>query len=124
MTRPEFESLLDKVADQLGKELRESTKYHGADEFQQRVFDVLRAIATGEKIDVKPTFHPHAFPDIHANGFGIEVKTTVKDSWLSVGNSVFEGMRDPDVKQIYVVFGKMGGMPSVKWGRYEDRITM
>ncbi len=123
MTRDEFETLLDKVCDRLGNELQESTKYHGADEFQQRVFDVLREIATGQNLDVKPTFHPHAFPDIHANGFGIEVKTTVKDSWLSVGNSVFEGMRDPDVQKIYVVFGKMGGMPSVKWGRYEDRIT-
>ena len=40
-----------------------------------------------------------------------------------MGNSVFEGMRDPSVKDIYVIFGKMGGMPSVKWGRYEDRIT-
>jgi hypothetical protein len=42
---------------------------------------------------------------------------------LSVGNSVFEGMRDASVKDIYVIFGKMGGMPSVRWGRYEDRIT-
>ena len=123
MTRNEFEALLDKVTAQLGDELRESRKYHGATEFQQRVFDVLREIASGENLDVKPTFHPHAFPDIRANGFGVEVKTTVKDSWLSVGNSVFEGMRDPDVSAIYVVFGKMGGMPSVKWGRYQDRIT-
>ena len=36
---------------------------------------------------------------------------------------MFEGMRDASVKRIYVVFGKMGGMPSVKWGRYEERIT-
>jgi len=123
MTRDEFEALLDTVCDQLGNELQASTKYHGADEFQQRVFNVMRELATGQNLDVDPTFHPHAFPDIHANGFGVEVKTTVKDSWLSVGNSVFEGMRDPDVQKIYVVFGKMGGMPSVKWGRYEDRIT-
>jgi len=32
-------------------------------------------------------------------------------------------MRDGAVKSIYVVFGKMGGMPGVKWGKYEDRIT-
>jgi hypothetical protein len=66
MTREEFEPVLDEVCAQLGNELQESTKYHGADEFQQRVFDVLRAIATGKNLDVKPTFHPHAFPDIHA----------------------------------------------------------
>jgi hypothetical protein len=123
MTHDQFALLLDKVAAQLGEEIRQSNKYHGPAEFQQRVFDVLEATARGENIHVKPTFHPHAFPDIHANGFGLEVKTTTKDSWLSVGNSVFEGMRDPAVKDIYVMFGKMGGMPSVMWGRYEDRIT-
>ena len=123
MTREDFEKMLGKAVVQLGDEVRQSTKYHSPSDFEQRVFDVLRNIAAGEKIDINPTFHPHAFPDIRANGYGIEVKTTTKDSWISVGNSVFEGMRDPSVKQIYVVFGKMGGMPSVQWGRYEDRIT-
>lgn len=42
---------------------------------------------------------------------------------MSVGNSVFEGMRDPSVTDIYIMFGKMGGLPSVRWGRYEERIT-
>ncbi len=123
MTREDFEKMLGKAVVQLGDEVRQSTKYHSPSDFEQRVFDVLRNIAAGEKIDINPTFHPHAFPDIRANGYGIEVKTTTKDSWISVGNSVFEGMRDPSVKQIYIVFGKMGGMPSVQWGRYEDRIT-
>jgi hypothetical protein len=124
VTHAQFAALLDKVAAQLGDEVRKDKKYHGPSEFQQRVFDVLRELAAADgSLDVKPTFHPHAFPDIHANGFGLEVKTTNKDTWLSVGNSVFEGMRDPAVKDIYVMFGKMGGMPSVMWGRYEDRIT-
>ena len=121
--REAFEEMLAKAVKQLGEDIRRSTKYHSPAEFEKRVFDVLRSVAAGGKIDINPTFHPHAFPDIRANGYGIEVKTTVKDSWLSVGNSVFEGMRDPSVKQIYIIFGKMGGMPSVKWGRYEDRIT-
>lgn len=123
MTREDFEKMLNKAVAQLGDEVRQSTKYHSPSDFEQRVFDVLRSVAAGGKIDINPTFHPHAFPDIRANGYGIEVKTTTKDSWISVGNSIFEGMRDPSVKQIYIVFGKMGGMPSVKWGRYEDRIT-
>jgi len=123
VTADEFEQILDKAAAQLNEEVRASTQYHAPDKFQQRVFDVLTTVAAGEKINVKPTFHPHAFPDIYANGFGVEVKTVNKDSWLSVGNSIFEGMRDPSVKQIYLMFGKFGGMPAVKWGRYEDRIT-
>lgn len=123
MTTAQFEALLDKAVEQLGKEVRESDKYHLPDEFQQRVFDVLQSVAKGERIEINPTFHPHAFPDIRANGYGVEVKTTNKDSWQSVGNSVFEGMRDPGVTQIYILFGKMGGMPSVKWGRYDEKIT-
>jgi hypothetical protein len=123
MTRDQFEALLDKAAAQLNREVRASTKYHGPTEFQKRVFDVLSAVAQGEKIKIDPTFHPHAFPDVRANGFGVEVKCTNKDSWLSVGNSIFEGMRDANVSAIYVMFGKMGGTPAVRWGRYEDRIT-
>lgn len=123
MNRAQFEALLNQVAIQLGNDIRASRAYHEPSAFQQRVFDVLKQIADGSPLNVDPTFHPHAFPDIRANGYGIEVKSTKKDTWLSVGNSVFEGMRDPSVTEIYVIFGKMGGMPSVKWGRYEDRIT-
>ncbi len=124
MTSDEFEKLLDHAVIRLNDDVRASTAFHKPDDFQQRVFDVLREVAAAENaIDIKPTFHPHAFPDIRANGFGIEVKTTTKDSWLSVGNSVFEGMRDPSVKRIYVVFGKLGGAVAVRWGRYEERIT-
>ncbi|HEY5329872.1 MAG TPA: hypothetical protein VIJ79_08320 [Acidobacteriaceae bacterium] len=123
MTRDEFEALLDIAVAQLGEDVRTSTRYHSPLEFEKRVFAVMQMVAKDKALAIDPTFHPHAFPDIRANGFGIEVKTTTKDSWLSVGNSVFEGMRDPTVQQIYVVFAKLGGMPSVKWGRYEDRIT-
>ncbi|MEA2554253.1 MAG: hypothetical protein QOJ65_2429, partial [Fimbriimonadaceae bacterium] len=123
MTREEFEALLVKATKRLNEDVRQSDKYHKPDAFQQRVFDVLKEVAAGSPLEVNPTFHPHAFPDIRANGFGIEVKSVANDSWLSVGNSVFEGMRDKDVKDIYVMFGKLGGMPAVKWGRYEERIT-
>lgn len=123
MTPAAFEALLDKVVAQLGDEVRASTQYHAATAFEDRVKEVLTTVAHGEQIMINPTFHVHAFPDIRANGFGVEVKTTNKDSWQSVGNSVFEGMRDVSVKDIYVVFGKMGGVPEVRWGRYAERIT-
>jgi hypothetical protein len=124
MTPEEFERVLEEAVIRLNGDVRGSTQYHAPDLFERRVFDVLSVIsAASGNITVNPTFHPHAFPDIKANGFGVEVKTTNKDSWLSVGNSVFEGMRDPSVKRIYVVFGKMGGAPAVKWGRYEEIIT-
>jgi hypothetical protein len=123
MTAQEFETILDKTVIQLCRDVTESSQYLNPEAFELRVRDVLETVAKGENIKIIPTFHPHAFPDIRANGFGVEVKTTNKDSWQSVGNSVFEGMRDGAVKNIYVIFGKMGGMPSVRWGRYEDVIS-
>jgi hypothetical protein len=123
VTEAEFEGILDELVTRLGNEVRASTEYHDPKAFQQRALDLLQEVAAGRGIAVAPTWHRNAFPDIKANGFGIEVKTTTKDSWLSVGNSVFEGMRDTSVSRIYVVFGKFGGMPGVQWGRYEERIT-
>lgn len=60
------------------------------------------------------------FPDIPMGTFGIEVKFTENDTWRSIANSVSEGTRNTGVTEVYVVFGKMGGAPGVRWGRYED----
>jgi hypothetical protein len=119
----EFEGILVLAVEQLNADVRASTAYHDPLAFEKRVLEALQQAAEGRGIRITPSFHPHAFPDIVAEGFGVEVKSTNKESWLSVGNSVFEGMRDPSVKKLYIVFGKFGGMPAVKWGRYEERIT-
>ena len=84
---------------------------------------MLRVATHDLGVKVTPSFHPHAFPDIAVNGYGIEVKYSKRDTWNAVGNSVFEGMRDSRVSKIYVVFGKIGGVPEVRWARYEDCIA-
>ena len=104
--------------------LQTSTLYHGPDQFEQGVLAALQNAAADLDITVQPTFHPRAFPDIRANGFGVEAKYSKRDTWHAVGNSVFEGMRDPDVERIYVMFGKVGGdLPEARWGKYEDCVT-
>jgi hypothetical protein len=118
-----FERILDETVKRLNGDVRQNNAYHDPKAFELRVREVLIEQAAGHGITIDPTFHPHAFPDIKANGYGIEVKTTTKDSWLSVGNSVFEGMRDETVSEIYVVFGKFGGAPAVRSGKYEEMIT-
>lgn len=123
MKRRDIERLLDRVCDLLTENLRSNSEYHGPESFEQGVQDMLRIAAKDTGIEVSPTFHAHAFPDIHVNGYGIEVKFTTRDNWSAVGNSIFEGMRDPKVKEIYVVFGKIGGKPEACWQRYEDCIT-
>lgn len=51
------------------------------------------------------------FPDIIAeNYYGIEVKSTVGDHWRSTGSSIVESTRMPHVEDIYMIFGKLGGV--------------
>jgi hypothetical protein len=120
MTTKDFEELLTAVSIKLTAELQASTVNHVPSKFEARVRAVLPELAKnkGLKVDLSP--HPHIFPDIVLGEFGIEVKVTNKDLWRSVANSVFEGTRDASVRHIYILFGKMGGTPEVKWGRYED----
>ena len=118
-----FEPLLDVAVATLTKEAQRHSPYPDATAFEEVVLNAVDRAARGAGVQVRPTMHPHAFPDITVNGYGIEVKHTRKDTWLAVGNSVFEGMRDWSVQQVYVVYGKMGGWPEVRWARYEDCIT-
>ena len=119
----EFEQVLDRAVDLLTENLRSSPLYHSPETFQQGVQDILRIAAHDTSFTVNPTFHPHAFPDIRVNGYGVEAKFTKHDTWLAVGNSIFEGMRDPEVKAIYIIMGKGGGAPEARWAKYEDCVT-
>ena len=123
MRPDEFERLLDQTVEILTENVRSSTLYHGPQEFEQGVLDMLKVAARDSDIKIAPSYHRNAFPDIVANGYGIEVKYTKQDSWLSVGNSIFEGMRDQSVDNVYVIFGKIGGVPEVRWQRYRDCVT-
>ena len=120
MTRQEFESLLDKCCALLTSEARE-TGFKTANQFENRVREVLNEQTKDDQsfdINFKP--HPQAFPDIAMGEYGVEVKFTLNDIWRSIANSVLETQRIDSVKHIYIVFGKMGGEPEVRWGDYEN----
>lgn len=123
MSPEQFEAILTKTSRLLTAALREHSRYHGPAAFEKGCLEMLKIAARECDVVVEPTFHPHAFPDIKVNGYGIEVKYSKRDTWHTVGNSVFEGMRDESVRSVYVLFGKIGGTPEVRWGRYEECIT-
>lgn len=116
-----FEEFLDNLVAQLRNEANK-TPFATAAEFERRLRVLINNMGgfNGTEVTLKP--HPHAFPDISIGIFGIEVKHTQKDTWRSVANSILESSRDPSVQKIYVIFGKMGGTPDVKWQAYEDSI--
>ena len=118
MTQQDFEKILNKVCEKLTAEARQKS-FQTSKEFEDRVREVVQEIMNGSGIAIDFDPHPQAFPDIAVGSFGIEVKFTTNDTWRSVANSVLETNRIADVKKIYLVFGKMGGRPEVKWGEYD-----
>ena len=122
MRKSEFEAILTECCDTLTNEAQ-STGFTSSLQFENRVRQVLDKLTKDSKlftIDFAP--HPQAFPDIAMGDFGVEVKFSMNDTWRSVANSVLETQRIETVKHIYIVFGKMGGVPEVRWGEYEQSV--
>ncbi len=65
-----------------------------------------------------------SFPDIVANKYyGIEVKSTEKNHWTSIGSSILESTRNVDVERIYLTFGKLGKPVKFLSRPYEDCLS-
>lgn len=118
VTREQFEASLNRICEALTKEAR-TTGFTSSSQFEDRVRELAIAFCPlGCKISHSAT--PQIFPDIPCGESGIEVKFTTANTWRCIGNSIFEGHRDESVRYIYIVFGKMGGEPEARWGKYED----
>jgi hypothetical protein len=122
MRQNEFEQILETACTKLTTEARGKI-FSSSSLFEKRVREVLRDLTNKYpeiKIDFNP--HPQAFPDIAVGNFGVEVKFTLNDTWRSVANSVLETNRIESVEKVYLLFGKMGGIPEVKWDSYEKSV--
>lgn len=122
MTKSEFEDILDRCCEQLTAEAR-TNGFRTSSQFENRVREVLHDLTADDnsfEIDFNPP--AQAFPDIAMGEYGVEVKFTLNDIWRSIANSVLETQRVDEVKHIYIVFGKMGGLPEVRWGEYEESV--
>lgn len=123
MTKGDFERLLDVCCGTLTHEAR-TTGFETASLFETRVRQVLDDLLRDEgslRVDFSPP--PQGFPDIALGEYGVEVKFTLADTWKSIANSILESHRAEGVKYIYIVFGKMGGKPEVRWGDYEKSVV-
>lgn len=122
MVESEFVGVLQRLCSLLTEEAL-STGFSSAKIFEGRVREVTRNLITYPSIVIDPDPPAQGFPDIAAGRFGIEVKFTTNDTWLSIANSVLETNRVQTVEKVFVVFGKMGGIPEVRWGNYEDCVV-
>lgn len=109
----EFKALMSSVDAFLNREAKTSKAIKsskGAQSLEPIVKDAAAECAKGTpfegKIDLWSGAH---FPDIvAAKYYGIEVKSTIKDQWTSIGSSILESTRIADVERIYLTFGKLG----------------
>jgi len=122
LTKSEFEGTLDRLRDRLNEELAAGRTFSKSAEFEQRAREVLDELLSGTDLSVDFYPHPYLFPDIVLGQYGIEVKFTTGDSWRCVANSVFESMRSDEVREIYLLYGKMGGTPEVAWADYGSSV--
>lgn len=114
-----FECILERCCGILTEEAAAKC-FQSPKDFENRVREVLGEISPFH-IDFNPP--AQAFPDIDLGEYGVEVKFTLSDTWRCVANSILENQRIETVKHIYVVFGKMGGRPSVRWRKWEDSVV-
>jgi hypothetical protein len=123
MDEKNFEELLGVVCERLTQDVQDGVKNHEPAEFErrtrQRIQERLAEIGATHALDQVV----QGFPDIVVGRFGAEVKATESDSWRCIANSVSEGQRARDVDKIYVIYGKMGGRPEVKWADYGKSIV-
>lgn len=120
-----FESLLNRVASNmeliLNTDIDRYSKLSG-NQFEDLAFDIFVKESIGTPFE-NTLYHTadRDFPDIVAmDVFGVEVKATKKDDWTSIGNSILESSRVQSVEKIYILFGKLGGIPQVKYRDYES----
>ncbi len=121
-TEEVFLGILENSKDSLVTQLRSGGKLPSPLQFEVLVCEKMNEQAQGTEFEgtIKQT-GVAAFPDIVANGyFGVEVKQTTKDHWTSTGNSVLESLREEAVERIYILFGKLGGEPDVKYRLYQE----
>ena len=112
----EFDLFMNKTNTYMNKLAQETNHYIGCDSKQLEKETIL---AMKEQCEGTP-FLPddiqlisgQRFPDIiTAKHFGVEVKSTKENKWVSTGSSIVESTRIEDVNHIYMLFGKLGGHP-------------
>lgn len=97
-------------------------RHNGGTRLEPIVVNALRdnAAANGFRDSDIQLVSGARFPDIViGRHFGIEVKTTKEDSWKSIGSSIVESTRVESVKEVFLLFGKLGGRVRFACAPYE-----
>ena len=112
----EFDSFMAKTNSFMNKLAEEEGRYKDCDgkNLEKEVVEAMRCNCAGtpfRESDIS-LISGQRFPDIVAGEhYGVEVKSTKSNKWVSTGSSIIESTREVGVDHIYMLFGKLGGTP-------------
>ena len=112
----EFDLFMNKTNIYMNKLAQDTNYYAGCDskQLEKEVLSAMKEQCKGTSFlpDDIQLVSDQRFPDIIASKhFGVEVKSTKENKWVSTGSSIVESTRIEDVNHIYMLFGKLGGKP-------------
>jgi hypothetical protein len=123
-----FKSLVVKTSNLLNEDAKTKESYYidklGI-KLETEVFNMLLKITKKTVLEGKiELISGFKFPDIIINTiYGLEVKSTIKESWKSTGNSILESNRVPNISKIMIIFGKLSKPISFKCDLYENCLS-
>lgn len=127
--RKEFERLLSDVNVAISEEAIKNENYflsRNAQKLEIDVFKFFETLAKGTSFENKiKLVSGHKFPDIvaHINevdAYGVEVKTTKKNEYKCIGNSILESTRVEGIDRVYLFFGKLHKPIGFKHRLYQE----
>lgn len=124
----EFRQLMTRMDDVLNSEAVGREDYYkgrNGTKLEEDVYDALTRCAINTAFEgTIQLVSGNSFPDIVANRFyGVEVKSTNKNHWKSIGSSILESTRDQNVERIFLTFGKLGSPIAFKSRPYEECLS-
>lgn len=127
-TVDEFRNLMFKTDTYLNADAVKREDYYtkrSGNALEEDVYNALLKTSKGTKFeDSIRLVSGAAFPDITAyKYYGVEVKSTVKNHWKSIGSSILESTRDANVERIFMTFGKLGKPVQFRSRPYEEVLS-
>lgn len=124
----EFRSLVVDTTALLNNEAKKNATYYLKRNAQLLEEDVCKAlIISAENTKFKDTItivSGQKFPDIvAAKYYGVEVKSSKDEKWITLGGSVNESTRVEDVERIFLTFGKLMNPVEFRSRPYEDCLS-
>lgn len=121
----EFEAILEIAKDYILEKYKDKTNELRGIKFEPIVKNAIELAAINSRFDGSiELVGGLRFPDISVNGyFGVEVKTTTKDHWITTGNSVLESTRLDGIERIYLFFAQIEGKLNIKIRPYHECLS-